>query len=143
MPIRWRVLPTGLELTFSDRLDLEPGAVPRDVTFKAWDLKRSASYGSPHLNERLLRVEKVEVREGGRLVRLEIPGLSAADGFELRYQFTDAGGSTSTRTVNGTIHGTTQAPRTRVGSNSSLRRMYPSTPKNAASSTSTELWLIK
>ena len=102
LPTGWKILPDAVELTFS-----EPPRSARDVgrfTFCRWDLRRSANYGSPRIDERELPVTRVETGPDPRVVRLVIPGLAPAHVVELTCRLTDADGAEVTRVITGTIH---------------------------------------
>ena len=101
LPVSWRILSDGFELTFSD----PPGAVaPGDFAVRAWDLRRSASYGSPRLNERPWPVVAALAGENPRVVRLVIPGLVPAQVVELNCRLRDAEGREVVRVIAGTVH---------------------------------------
>lgn len=48
----------GIQLDFTDRLDAVSAADPRNYSVKVWSLKRSANYGSKHLDEHALEVTR-------------------------------------------------------------------------------------
>lgn len=102
LPVGWRIVKNGIELTFS-----EPIAAADDVTrylLKVWELKRTASYGSPRINEHALPITQAEVLAGGRSVRLTIPTLAPATIIELTCRVRDQTGVEVNRVVTGTIH---------------------------------------
>lgn len=93
-------LPTKLEaadqqytITFSD-------PVPQGGEFevKAWDLKRTASYGSKHYNERSLKV--TDVVTSGNQVVLTIPELQPTWGMEISCKLSNG----EQRTIHSSIH---------------------------------------
>ncbi|MFO0811465.1 MAG: DUF6797 domain-containing protein [Gemmataceae bacterium] len=101
LPVGYHVTADGLALTFSDPLD--PAAI--DATnfgLKVWDLVRSERYGSPHVNERPLRVTAAALSADRRTVTLTIPELRPTRGLELWYSTRGADG----RAVDGSLHGT-------------------------------------
>jgi len=104
MPIRWNVLKDGLELTFSDPLDV---SALRDVTrftLKTWSLKRSPNYGSPRIGQNTVPIANVEVTNEGNTVRLHIPDMAPAAGFELHGRLRSASGHEFERLIHGTLH---------------------------------------
>jgi len=101
LPVGYHVTPGGLALTFSDPLHPGAAADGRDFGVKVWDLLRSERYGSPHLNERPLRVTAVTVSADRRTVTLGIPGLRPTRGLEVWYSVRAADG----REVDGLLHG--------------------------------------
>src|SRR5207245_541505 len=101
LPIGYHVMKSGIALTFSDPLAAESVSDPHNFGLKVWDLKRSASYGSPHLNEHPLTVTRASLSADRRTVTLEIPGLKPTWGLELWYSVTGA----DEREVDGLLHG--------------------------------------
>lgn len=108
LPVGWHVLPGAIELTFSEPLPAGAADSTR-YDFKCWDLKRSANYGSPRMQEHALPVTRAEVLSDPRRVRLAIPTLAPAMIFELTCRIPDAAGAELTRVVSGTLHQVTAA----------------------------------
>ena len=52
---------TGITLRFSGTLDPAVASLPANYHLKAWDLKRTRDYGSPHLNEHSLQVTSAQL----------------------------------------------------------------------------------
>jgi len=105
LPVGLRATADGMELTFSE--PLEPGSiVPSKAQARAWALRRSASYGSPHVNEHPLPVKEASLSADGRTVRLRLGGMAPTWCMEISYSFTAADG----KPVTGTIHNTVHAP---------------------------------
>lgn len=103
MPTEWRVLPDGFELTLSEPLD---PSVTRDLArfeLKTWSLKRTENYGSPRLDVKSIAVTRAELLEPRKL-RLHLPSLAPAAGFELRLRLRSTAGETFDRTLHGTLH---------------------------------------
>jgi len=71
---------------------------------KVWDLKRSANYGSPRVNEHALPVTRAEVLADPRKIRLTIPNLAPAHVVEITCRLRDATGTEVSRALSGTIH---------------------------------------
>jgi putative heme-binding domain-containing protein len=101
LPVGYHVTRTGLALTFSDPLHPDTGADLTNFGLKVWDLLRSERYGSPHVNERPLRVTAVTLSADRRTITLTIPGLRPTRGLELWYSVRGADG----RAVDGLLHG--------------------------------------
>lgn len=81
-----------LRVRFSD--PVAPIAADQ-ASFRVWSLKRSAAYGSPHINERPLAIRGITRSVDGTTVTLDIPDLAPTHCYELRL----AG-----RVIHGTIH---------------------------------------
>ncbi|WP_162006695.1 DUF6797 domain-containing protein [Roseimaritima sediminicola] len=93
---------TRIRLRFTDALaaaDLRP----EDFAIQTWRLKRTASYGSKHYDERRLQVASVRLESDGRTIVLEIPELQPTWGMEIRYRVQPRESQTP---VEGVIHNT-------------------------------------
>lgn len=90
------------EITFSDDLDASVAEAGR-FKVKAWQLKRSKKYGSPHVDEHPLAVAGVE-RIGPRTLRLLLPALHVTQGLEIACRLQDAQGADIDRVIHATIH---------------------------------------
>ncbi len=104
LPTDWHIIPGGIELTFSEALTAATASDLARYTVKVWELKRTASYGSPRINERALPVTQAQVLADPRRLRLTIPTLAPATIIELTCRLLDATGTEVTRVVTGTIH---------------------------------------
>jgi hypothetical protein len=103
VPLEVHAAKGTLTVTFSDPLD-PAGVKPAAFAMKAWSLKRSAKYGSPHLDEHPLEIESSRVSADGRTVTLVIPKLAPTDCYELKASLPVAGGNPVERVLHGTIH---------------------------------------
>jgi len=103
LPVGWHIVPGGIELTFSEPLSTAAADATR-YTVKVWELKRSANYGSPRVNEHTLPVTRATLLADPRQVRLTIPVLAPATIIEITCRLPDATGADVTRVVTGTIH---------------------------------------
>jgi hypothetical protein len=104
LPVGIRARNGSVELEFTDALDPVAAADPARYLVKAWDLKRTANYGSKHLDERTLPVTGVAVAPGDRTVRLEIPSLAPTWGMEIRSRLRGADGREVERVIHNSIH---------------------------------------
>ena len=111
VPTAWHIRPDGIELTFSEPLAAAAVADLSRYTVKVWELKRSANYGSPRINEHAIPVTRAEVMNDPRRIRLTIPTLAPATIIEVTCRVRDAAGAEVTRVVTGTIH-TVPSPTT-------------------------------
>ncbi len=103
LPIGLSARTDGLHLTFAQPLD--PASVQADrIQVKAWDLKRSARYGSDHYNERSLKIRSATLSPDGRSVRIDIDGLGPTWGMEIRYAFDTESGEECSGVIHNTIH---------------------------------------
>jgi hypothetical protein len=107
LPLEMSATAGGLRITFSDPLDRARAADSKHWTYTSWGLKRTARYGSDHVDERGHRISDVQVSSDGRTVTLGIEGFSPTMGYELSWDVPAADGSA----VRGRIHGTVHAAR--------------------------------
>ena len=104
-------MPVGLEarthrmtLRLSDPVDPEHAVNVDNYRVKVWSLKRSASYGSKHYDERFLPVSDVRVSDDGRTVDLILPSLSPTWCMEIVYRVKRSDGQIVERTIHNTVH---------------------------------------
>lgn len=103
LPIRLSASRQTIAIEFSDHLDPSANEVDRYV-IRVWDIRRSANYGSKHLNEQQLEVASVELQEDGKTIHLQIPDLAATRCMEIKCLIRTPGGRELTRTIHNTIH---------------------------------------
>jgi putative heme-binding domain-containing protein len=103
-------LPTGLHakagqlsLTFTDPVDREAATNAESFAVKVWDLKRSANYGSPHINERPLNVAAAQLSDDGRTITLKLPHLRPTWGMEIRSRLKTVEGDNFERIIHNSI----------------------------------------
>ena len=93
----------GVEITFSDPVD--PRSVSADkAQVRVWGLRRSANYGSPHVNEHPLAVKEATVGADGRTVRLRVEGMAPTWGMEIAYSFAGTDGKPVAGRIHNTVH---------------------------------------
>lgn len=110
LPLGLKARPQVIEMTFSGELDRGAAADPDNFAVKVWSLKRTANYGSPHVDERSLKVSAARVSEDGKSIRLTIPELEPTWCMEIVYSMAAHDG----RPVRGKIHNTVHAiPKTK------------------------------
>ncbi len=109
LPTAWHIVSDGIELTFSEPLTAATATDVARYVVKVWELKRSANYGSPRVNQHALAVTRAEVLADPRKLRLTIPTLAPATIIELTCRVQDANGTDVERVITGTIHRVTVA----------------------------------
>jgi putative heme-binding domain-containing protein len=103
MPIQLHASKQGMELQFTEPLD--PSSVkPEHVQVKVWALKRSANYGSPHINEHPLVVKDCVLSDDGKILLIELPEIEPTWCMEIRYQFRSRNGEVVEGTLHNTVH---------------------------------------
>jgi hypothetical protein len=94
----------GIEIRFSDEIDRRTAADAGNYAVKTWSLKRTASYGSKHYDERALRITAVQVAEDGKSVLLKIPDVQPTQGMEIKYGFRSAAGEKIEGILHSSVH---------------------------------------
>lgn len=94
----------GLTIRFSDPLQADAAADASNYQVRVWSLKRSASYGSKHYNERSLEVTGAKLLDDAQTVQLTIPRIAPTWCMEIRYSLRAAGGRPFDGVIHNTIH---------------------------------------
>jgi putative heme-binding domain-containing protein len=94
----------GVDLTFSAPLDRASTTDKSRYAVRVWSLKRTANYGSPHLDETPLSVKSSSLSADGRTVSLEIPDIRPTMGMQIVFDLKGAGGEPVFGRVHNTIH---------------------------------------
>ncbi len=103
LPLTMHAVPQGLQLSFSEPLD--PASVaPAALQVKAWDLKRTAGYGSKHFNERPWPVTAATLSADGLTLSLTIPDLQPTWGMEVSFDLRAVDGGPVRGRIHNTIH---------------------------------------
>jgi glucose/arabinose dehydrogenase len=103
LPLRVHARRDGFDLTFSE--PVEPSSVEPDAfALKIWSLKRSADYGSKHIDEHPLNITAAKLGADGRTITLTVPSLAPTQCYELVARLRGADGGAVTRSLHGTIH---------------------------------------
>lgn len=104
LPIGLHARANGMELQFSEALDPVVAGNPQSYAVKVWSLKRSADYGSKHIDEHSLKVVRASLAADKRTVFLEIPSLQPTWGMEIHCDLRSAEGASFKRIVHNTVH---------------------------------------
>jgi len=75
LPVGLHARPGAMEIDFTDPLEAASAGDARNFTVKVWALKRSADYGSKHINEHSLTVTRTSLGADRKTVLVEIAGL--------------------------------------------------------------------
>ncbi len=94
----------GMEINFSGALDRATAEDPANYAVKIWALKRTANYGSPHVNERTLTVTGAAVSADGKTVLLSIPDIEPTWCMEIRYRLKGANGEPVNSMIHNSVH---------------------------------------
>ncbi len=105
VPVGLHARKGGIAITFTDRVDRESASDPKNYGARTWSLKRTAGYGSRHIDERPARIAAARVTDDDRTVFLEIPDLRPTWCMEITYAIRGASGEAVVGTIDNTIHG--------------------------------------
>lgn len=104
LPVGLEAVKGGVILTFTDPVDADAVQDKVNYKVKVWDLKRTKSYGSKHYNEKPLKIERVELLEGGKSILLHLPELAPTWCMEIDYRIKNQDGAEVHGVINNTIH---------------------------------------
>ncbi|MGE3808529.1 MAG: heme-binding protein, partial [Gemmataceae bacterium] len=104
LPVGLNATTKGLRIRFSDKLDAQSAADAGNYSIKVWSLKRTASYGSKHYDERKLEVRSAKLAEDGQTVLLDVADLGPTWCMEIKYELKSAAGTSFRGTIHNTIH---------------------------------------
>ncbi|MEX2138279.1 MAG: DUF6797 domain-containing protein [Pirellulales bacterium] len=103
LPVGLHAQSGELEIAFTDPLDRTAAGDSANYSLKTWSLKRTANYGSPHVNEQPLAVEAVKVSEDGRSVTLKTPALRPSWGMEIVCRLKTSDGKPFERVIHNSV----------------------------------------
>jgi hypothetical protein len=104
LPVGLSARRDGLAITFSAPIDRAAATDHRRYGAKSWALKRSANYGSDHINERPVPIVAATLSADGRTVMLAMPEIAPTWCMEITYAIMGADGSAVKGTIDNTIH---------------------------------------
>jgi putative heme-binding domain-containing protein len=104
VPIGLHARRGGIAITFTDRLDRKSAADPKNYSARTWSLKRTANYGSDHIDERPARIAAARVSDDGRSVFLEMPEIRPTWCMEVTYAIRGESGEAVEGAIDNTIH---------------------------------------
>lgn len=101
LPLGLHAVEGGIELVFNETIDPKSIDVA-NIHIEQWGLKRSAKYGSDHIDQRKVAIERAILLDDAKTVRIESSKMKPSWGMEIRYKLKASDGSS----VQGTIHNT-------------------------------------
>jgi hypothetical protein len=104
LPIGLKAKAGGVEITFTDTLDMTNATDVTNYEIKIWGLERSRNYGSKHVDERSAAVSKAALLPDGKTVRLEIADPAPTRGMEIKYRVKGMDGRAIVGCIHNTIH---------------------------------------
>jgi methionine-rich copper-binding protein CopC len=104
IPVALHAEPGSISLIFPEPLDRAAAADVSAWKLTTWNLKRTANYGSDHVDEAMRGVSVVDVSSDGRQVVLRVPDFAATWCYALEWQTTAADGAAVKGVLHGTLH---------------------------------------
>lgn len=104
MPVGLHATRDGMHITFTDPLDRTAAENPANYAVMIWSLKRTANYGSDHINEHPLQVTAATLSPDGKTVSLRIPNIQPTWCMEIRYRLKSPDGNPVERVIHNTVH---------------------------------------
>ena len=104
IPVALHAEPGSISLIFPEPLDRAAAADVSAWKLTTWNLKRTANYGSDHVDETMRSVSVVDVSSDGRQVVLRVPDFAATWCYALEWQTTAADGAAVKGVLHGTLH---------------------------------------
>ncbi|HEY2156490.1 MAG TPA: SMP-30/gluconolactonase/LRE family protein, partial [Isosphaeraceae bacterium] len=104
VPIRLHARRDGMAITFTGPIDPASASDASRFAVKTWSLRRTASYGSPHVGEKTLEVASSRLEGDGRTVVLTIPQIAPTMGMEITYALRARDGPAVVGAIHNTIH---------------------------------------
>ncbi len=112
MPVQSHVAKNGIRITFSADLDAATAQDASSYAVEVWNYRYSGGYGSPELSVKdpakqahdRLEVKSARLAADKRTLFLEIPGMTEADQYSVRYSISAADGTELRSEIIGTVH---------------------------------------
>lgn len=104
LPVGLHARRGGVEVAFSGPVDRAAASNLENYAVSTWDLKRTERYGSPHYNEKILRVATAKVSDDGRTVFLAIPDVRPTWCMEISYAIRGKAGERVVGRIDNTIY---------------------------------------
>ncbi len=104
LPISLSATKKGIEVGFTQTLDPETATSVDSYEIKAWDLKRTSSYGSKHINERSLTIAGAELLSDKKTIRIKVQDLAPTWGMSIKIRVMTAAGEKLSCEIHNSIH---------------------------------------
>ncbi|MCG8652955.1 MAG: LamG domain-containing protein, partial [Pirellulales bacterium] len=104
LPVKLHAETGRVVITFTDPISRAAAENPDSYHVSAWDLKRTANYGSKHYNERSWPVRKATLSADGQTITLEIANLAPTWGMEIRCFLKSVDDRPFERRIHNTVH---------------------------------------
>ena len=93
-----------IQIRFSDPLDSQSSSELDRYVVKAWDISRTANYGSNHLSERELQVTAARLLDDGKTIQLTVPDLQPTWCMSIDVTLKSSDGRSIHRLIHNTVH---------------------------------------
>ncbi len=103
LPTDLKASQKGIELTFSEPLDLA-SVRPEALEIRTWAYRRSANYGSKHLNEKSHPVTATSLSPDGKTLTFQIEELGTCWQMSIQYKLKGKDGSPVHGEIQNTIN---------------------------------------
>ncbi len=103
VPVSLSATKKGIIVGFAQTLDKETATSTDAYVIKAWDLKRSANYGSNHINEHALEISGVDLLPDGKSVLIKAANLAPTWGMSIKIRIKTADGKAVACEINNSI----------------------------------------
>lgn len=100
-PLELKARKSGMEIRFSDPINTPKAG---DFAVKVWSLKRTADYGSKHIDEHPLKVTEARLSPDNQTVFLAIPEITPTMSMEIKCELRGPDGAVVSRVIHNTIH---------------------------------------
>jgi len=103
LPLQLHATTQGITLKFPEKLDKSVLDKER-IRIKVWGLKRTANYGSNHIDEHEVEVTGLRLEEDGQTLHIDVPAIAPTWCMEIQYKLKSAAGEDWHGTIHNTIH---------------------------------------
>lgn len=103
LPVGLQATKSGLKLTFTEPLDAAEIDL-KNIQVRTWSLKRTANYGSPHFDEKPLKILSAKLSADAKTVTLDVAELRPTWCMEIKFSLRSATGTAVQGTIHNTIH---------------------------------------
>ncbi|MEM7453769.1 MAG: DUF6797 domain-containing protein [Planctomycetota bacterium] len=104
LPIGLHALGNGIQIQYSDPLDVATASDPANYRIETWHIKRSARYGSDHFDQQQLEVTDARVASDGMTVTLTVPDIEPTRCMEIVFTLKGEDGTDFSGKIHNTIH---------------------------------------
>ncbi len=108
VPVELHARREGMTITFTAALDPKSAGDPANYHVKTWGLKRTANYGSDHIDEKPSRVLVARLSSDGKTVELDVEGMKPTWCMEIRYAVNAVDGKAVDGVIHNTVHKLTE-----------------------------------